>query len=141
MTQIAKNWTEELIAEAVAMYLERMEALPEEKRAEQTVEITAGIAEELGFKTNSVRVQLSKAKRQDGTDVYIRKSKPKAASTTTATAGTGAKRVSKADAQAELTDALKKLGAEVNEELEDIISKLTGKAAQTLAATLNNIEE
>jgi hypothetical protein len=134
-------WTAELIDEAVALYIERIEALEEDKRSENTVQITTDIANELGFKPNSVRVRLSKAKRPDGSDVYVRKVRAKTAGTATPSAGGSAKRVSKADAQAELVNALKQVGAPVSDELAEVISKLTGKAAQALAVSLGQVEE
>ena len=139
-TPTQAQWTPELIQEAISMYIERMEAIDEDKRAEQTVEVTSEIAEELGFKLNSVRAQLSKAKRPDGSDVYIRKAKAKN-TTAAAGGGTATKRVSKADAQAELVQALGSVGATVSDELQELITKMTGKAAQALADALTQIEE
>lgn len=133
-------WTAELTSEAIAMYIERVEAFPEDERPNHTISITEAIASELGFKPNSVRARLSKAKRADGTDVYIRKVRAK---TTTAKAGGTATvaRMSKADAQAELTNTLTKQGATITEDLTAIIEKLTGKAAQHLVIALLEISE
>ena len=136
------TWTPELIEEAIAMYIERIEGYPEDQRPDVTTEVTQGIADELGFKLNSVRARLAKAKRPDGGDVYVRKVKAKTASTATGSGtGTGGKRVSKADAQAALIQALKTLGAEVADELTGHIEKMTGKCAQALADSLTNIED
>ena len=132
-------WTPELEQEAIAMYIERIEAYDEDKRPDVTTEVTQGVADELGFKLNSVRARLAKAKRPDGSDVYVRKVKAKTASASSST--TGNKRVSKADAQAALVNALKAVGAPISDELTEIIEKLTGKAAQALADSLTAIED
>lgn len=104
------TWTDETKAEAVAMYLK---AGP---TPETSMDIVGDVGAELGFSPNSVRMILSKA------GVYITKSaaasKPKAA--------TGGTRVSKEAAHATLIEKLEAAGKEVNEE---VISKLTGKAA------------
>lgn len=109
------TWTDETKAEAVAMYLK---AGP---TPETSMDIVGDVGAELGFSPNSVRMILSKA------GVYITKSaaasKPK-----TATGGT---RVSKEAAHATLIEKLEAAGKEVNEE---VISKLTGKAAQYFAS-------
>lgn len=145
MTNTTATWTPELVDEAVAMYIERIEAYDEDKRPDVTTEVTQAIAEELGFKLNSVRIRLSKAKRPDGSDVYIRKTKARTATASTTTSADGsakAKRVSKVDAQAELTNAFKTIGSEMTEELIATITKTTGKDAMVLAAAiLNSIAE
>lgn len=109
------TWTDELKAEAVAMYLK---AKP---TPETSMDVVGDVGSELGFSPNSVRMILSKA------GVYITKSaapgKPKAA--------TGGTRVSKEAAHATLIEKLEAAGKEVNEE---VISKLTGKAAQYFAS-------
>ena len=109
------TWTDELKAEAVAMYLK---AKP---TPETSMDIVGDVGGDLGFSPNSVRMILSKA------GVYITKSaaagKPKAA--------TGGTRVSKEAAHATLIEKLEAAGKEVNEE---VISKLTGKAAQYFAS-------
>lgn len=109
------TWTDELKAEAVAMYLK---AKP---TPETSMDIVGDVGADLGFSPNSVRMILSKA------GVYITKSaaagKPKAA--------TGGTRVSKEAAHATLIEKLEAANKEVNEE---VISKLTGKAAQYFAS-------
>jgi len=105
-------WTDETKAQAIEMY-EKAEPTPE-----NSMDIVAEIAEELGESVNGVRMILSKA------GVYIKKEPAKAsASKTTKAAST---RVSKEDAQAQLIAALEEAGKPVDN---DIISKLTGKAA------------
>jgi len=83
-----------------------------------SMEIVKGIADEIDESPNGVRMILTKP------GVYIKKTPAAKASTGTAT---GSTRVSKAAAQDALTAAITDAGQTVDEE---IISKLTGKAAQ-----------
>ena len=106
-------WTDESKAQAVEMYEEQSPT------PETSMEIVKAIAEELDESPNGVRMILTKA------GVYVKKTP--AAGGTTKAAGTGSTRVSKADAQDALTAALSDAGQSVDE---DVISKLTGKAAQ-----------
>lgn len=138
MTDKKAVWTKELENEAISMYIERIEAFPEDERPNHTIQVTTDIAEELGFKPNSVRVRLSKAKRSDGSDVYVRKVRAKTATTGSTTT---TKRVSKADAQAELIKTLKEAGATITPDLEAVVEKMTGKAAQQVTIALNSINE
>lgn len=114
-------WTDEEKQQAIAAY---EEAGP---TAENSAEIVKEIAEDMGQSPNGVRMILVQAK------VYIK---------TTATPSTGSgssgggSRVSKAAAQEGLTAALVDAGAEVDEE---IISKLTGKAAVYFTGVLSKI--
>lgn len=110
------TWTDELKAEAVAMYLK---AGP---TPETSMDIVGDVGAEMGFSPNSVRMILSKA------GVYITKS---AAPGKEKKAATGGTRVSKEAAHATLIEKLEAAGKEVNEE---VISKLTGKAAQYFAS-------
>ena len=109
------TWTDELKAEAVAMYLK---AKP---TPETSMDIVGDVGADLGFSPNSVRMILSKA------GVYITKSAA-AGKEKKAASGT---RVSKEAAHATLIEKLEAAGKEVNEE---VISKLTGKAAQYFAS-------
>lgn len=103
------TWTEELKQEAVELYLKG------KPTPETSMDVVGEVAEQMGFSPNSLRMILSKA------GVYITKSQgsPKEKKAT----GT---RVSKEGAQGALIEKLEAAGKEVNEE---IISKLTGKAA------------
>ena len=113
------EWTPELKARVVKEYLD---AGP---TAENGAEIVAAISEGIeGSTVNGVRIILAKSKDEEGNKIYITKasgnkpSESKEKSTS--------KRVSKADA----VDAL--VGVIEDNELnldEDIINKLTGKAA------------
>jgi transposase-like protein len=106
-------WTDESKAEAIAMY-EEAEPTPE-----TSMEIVKQIADDLGESPNGVRMILTKA------GVYVKKA-PAAGGSSTKSSG-GGTRVSKAAAVEALAAALSDAGQEVDD---DIVSKLTGKAAQ-----------
>jgi hypothetical protein len=117
-------WTDELKAEAVTLY-EAAEPTPE-----NSMEIVKDIADELDQSPNGVRMILTKA------GVYVKKTPAaKAASTGGTTGGT---RVSKAAAQEALIAAITDAGKTVDEE---IVSKLTGKAAQYFTTLLVSNED
>ena len=90
---------------------------------ETSMEIVKDIADEYNESPNGVRMVLSKA------GVYIKKT-PAASG---AKASTGGTRVSKAAAQESLIAALTDAGQDVDE---DVVSKLTGKAAQYFAGVI-----
>jgi transposase-like protein len=113
------SWTDEKKQEAIDMYV------GEEPTPENSMEIVADIAEQLEESPNGVRMILTKA------GVYVRKT-PAAKSS----GGSGGGRVSVADAQASLTDALNDAGQEIDSA---IISKLTGKAAVYFTSVVNNL--
>ena len=113
------SWTDEKKQEAIDMYV------GEEPTPENSMEIVADIAEQLEESPNGVRMILTKA------GVYVRKT-PAAKSS----GGSGGGRVSVADAQSSLTDALNDAGQEVDSA---IISKLTGKAAVYFTTVINNL--
>ena len=113
------SWTDEKKQEAIDMYVEQ------EPTPENSMEIVADIAEQLEESPNGVRMILTKA------GVYVRKT-PAAKSS----GGSGGGRVSVADAQSSLTDALNDAGQEVDSA---IISKLTGKAAVYFTTVINNL--
>lgn len=98
-----------------------------EPTPENSMEIVKEIADDLDESPNGVRMILSKA------GVYVTKTAAK--STSTAKSGTGTARVSKEDSQARLIAAINTIGATVDEE---IISKLTGKAAVYLATIIES---
>jgi transposase-like protein len=114
-------WTEDQKKQAIAMYLEG------EPTPENSVELIKEIAEAIeGQTANGVRQVLVQAK------VYVKKDAT-APATTTKTGATGDKapRVSKEDQIATLRAAIEAAGKTVDE---DIISKLTGKAAVYFAS-------
>tara|TARA_R110002153_G_scaffold67519_4_gene179800 strand:- start:6400 stop:6822 length:423 start_codon:yes stop_codon:yes gene_type:complete len=111
-------WDDDKKAQVVEMY----EA--ENPTPETSMEIVKDIADEVDESPNGVRMILSKA------GVYIKKEQASG----TAKAAAGGTRVSKAAAQEALVAAIQDAGKEVDEE---IISKLTGKAAQYFTALMS----
>ena len=116
-------WTDESKAQAVSMY-EAGEPTPE-----TSMEIVKYIADEIDESPNGVRMILTKA------GVYVKKTPAAKAASTGSTGGT---RVSKVAAQEALTAAITDAGKAVDEE---IISKLTGKAAQYFTTLLSDTSE
>ena len=108
------TWTEELKQEVIAKY-EGAGPTPE-----SSTEIIKDIAEEIEMSPNGVRMVLVQA------GVYVKKEAGAAPTKTKAPSGDGTKRVSKESSIAELRAAIEAAGKEVDE---DILSKLTGKAA------------
>ena len=111
-------WTDESKAEAVQMYTDS------NPTPETSMEVVKEIAEELDESPNGVRMILTKA------GVYVKKTpatKSGGSSTGTST------RVSKAAAVDDLSAAITDNGGELDE---DIINKLTGKAAMYFAGLL-----
>ena len=106
------TWTDESRAEVVAAYEEA------EPTAENSMEIVKQIAEDMDESANGVRMILTRA------GVYIKKAT--ASQVSKENGKTGTTRVSKAAAQEALSGAIRDAGHEVDD---DIISKLTGKAA------------
>jgi hypothetical protein len=110
-------WTEELKAKVIAAYEAK------EPTAETSTEIIKELAETFEQSPNGIRMVLVQA------GVYVKKSqdaeKP-ASKTTGGSKAEGTKRVSKEDSIAALRAAIEAKGADVDE---DILGKLTGKAA------------
>ena len=115
-------WTDESKAEAVELYTQ------ENPTPETSMEIVKDIADQLGESPNGVRMILTKA------GVYVKKT-PAAKSSGGSTGGT---RVSKQAAQDALVAAISDAGAEVDE---DVVSKLTGKAAQYFTKVLTAVAD
>ena len=113
-------WTDESKAEAVESY-EMANPTPE-----TSMEIVKQIANDMGESPNGVRMILTKA------GVYVKKT-PAAKSSGGSTGGT---RVSKQDAQDNLSSAISDAGMEVDM---SIIDKLTGKAANYFADIINKL--
>ena len=116
------NWTDESKAQAVEMYT------AEEPTPENSMEIVKMVADELGESPNGVRMILTKA------GVYVKKTPAVRASS----GNGGGGRVSIADAQQSLKDAISDAGAEADEA---IIGKLTGKAAKYFAELIEQINK
>lgn len=124
------DWTPELKERVVKEYL------ASNPTAENGTEISQAISEGIeGSTVNGVRIILAKAVDAEGNKIYISKASAKA------TAGTEAKpaskRVNKGDAVAALVAVIEE--AELNVD-EDIISKLTGKAAVYFTELLTEIK-
>ena len=129
LTQLRRKrkmaWDDDKKAQAVSMY-EAADPTPE-----TSMEIVKGIADELEESPNGVRMVLTKA------GVYVKKT-PASGGASKSSGSTGGTRVSKAAAVEALTAAISDAGQEVDEE---ILSKLTGKAAQyftTVITAINN---
>ena len=117
-------WTDEKKAEVIEAY-EAANPTPE-----TSMEIVKEIAENYDESPNGVRMVLTKA------GVYVKKTPATGGSTSSNSTGGG--RVSKAAAIETLSAAIRDAGQEVDDE---IVSKLTGKAAQYFAgviAAVNN---
>ncbi len=108
------TWTDELKEKVIEMY-QAAEPTPE-----TSTEIIKDIAEEIDMSPNGVRMVLVQAQ------VYVKKDPGAGSKSTAKKEGEGTKRVSKESAIAELRAAIEGRGVAVDE---DILSKLTGKAA------------
>ena len=111
-------WTDDSKATAVAMYTDA------DPTPETSMEIVKDIADELNESPNGVRMILTKA------GVYVKKTP---ATKSSGGGGGTTTRVSKAAAVEDLTAAITDSGGEVDE---DIVGKLTGKAAMYFAGLL-----
>ena len=117
-------WDDDKKAQAVEMYVKA------EPTPENSMEVVKEIAEELDESPNGVRMILTKA------EVYVKKA-PAAGGTKSSGEGkSGSSRVSKAAAQEALVAAITDAGQPVDEE---IVSKLTGKAAQYFTTVLSAV--
>lgn len=114
-------WTDELKAKVVSMY-EQAEPSPE-----TSTEIVKDIAEEIEQSPNGVRQVLIQA------GVYVKKEVSSEKSKPTKDSGEGTKRVSKESQVDALRKAIVANGSVVDE---DILSKLTGKAATYFTSVL-----
>ena len=115
-------WDDDKKAAVIAAYEEQTPT------PENSMEIVKEIADEFDESPNGVRMILSKA------GVYVKKTP--AASGSGTSSGGGSSRVSKAAAQEALVAALTDVGAEIDN---DIVEKLTGKAAQYFAGVIGAI--
>ena len=112
-------WTDESKADAVELYTS------EKPTPETSMEIVKTVADTLGESPNGVRMILTKA------GVYVKKTPA-----TSSAKSNGGSRISKADSQQTLKDALSDAGQDIDG---DIIDKLTGKAAVYFAGVINTI--
>ena len=118
-------WDDDKKAAVIAAYEEQ------NPTPENSMEIVKEIADEYEESPNGVRMILSKA------GVYVKKT-PATGSGTSSSGGNGGSRVSKAAAQEALVAALTDIGAEIDN---DIVEKLTGKAAQYFAGVIAGVAE
>lgn len=107
-------WTDEQKSQAIAAYKAG------NPTPENSTELIKNIADEMELSANGVRMVLVQA------GVYVKKEAAAGSKTTSKDGAAKAPRVSKEDQIAELKAAIEEKGAEVDE---DILSKLTGKAA------------
>ena len=117
-------WTDEKKAAVIEAY-ESAEPTPE-----NSMEIVKEIAEEFEESPNGVRMVLTKA------GVYVKKAAASGSASKSSGSTGGGTRVSKAAAVEALTAAIQDAGQEADEE---ILSKLTGKAAQYFTTVINAI--
>jgi hypothetical protein len=115
-------WTDEKKAEVIEAY-ESQSPTPE-----NSMEIVKDIADEFEESPNGVRMVLTKA------GVYVKKAP--ASGSAKSSGSTGGTRVSKAAAIESLTAAISDAGQEVDEE---ILSKLTGKAAMYFTTVITAV--
>ena len=119
------TWTEELKERVKQMYLDA------DPTPETSVEIIKDIAEELDQSPNGVRMVLVQA------GVYVKKEAGAASSSkSTSTKSEGSKRVSKESAIGDLKALISERGGTVDDE---ILDKLTGKAAVYLTTVIKAI--
>lgn len=116
------SWTDEKKAEVIEAY-ESQNPTPE-----NSMEIVKDIADEFEESPNGVRMVLTKA------GVYVKKAP--ASGGTSKASGAASTRVSKAAAIESLTAAISDAGQEVDEE---ILSKLTGKAAMYFTTVITAV--
>lgn len=130
---------DEIRAAIISRYIELISQYPEEDQPKFTVEVTASVAGELGCTTNQVRAIVHKAKRDDGSSVYVSKAAATKAKPTVST-GEGAKRRGKAESHADLIGAIEAFLPPTSVDKE-IISKITGKSADYFTSILLQISE
>jgi len=120
-------WDDQKKEAVVAEYQEIMENqfADDKERANATIEVVKQLAEKHGETTNGTRMILTKA------GVYIKKP----AATATSKGASGGKRVNKAEAIQTLKTAIAAIDPELVED--DILEKLTGKAANYFVGVLN----
>lgn len=119
---MATDWTDEAKQQVVEEY-EASDPTPE-----NTMEIVTRLAEEFDKTPNGVRMILSKA------GVYVKKTPAKSGGSKTESKG--GTRVSKEDAHNSLNEAIEAAGLEPDE---DIIKRLTGKAAVYFAELVSKL--
>jgi hypothetical protein len=133
-------WTDETRKFAVDTYKERIAEYSADEQPNVSQEIVKEIADELGCTTNGVKTVLMKNTDEDGNIVYVSKAAAKkSTSASSGTSGAG-KRRGKAESHADLIAAISAMVGDDNVNSE-IISKLTGKAADYFTHVLVTIQE
>lgn len=118
------SWTDEDKAKVIAAYKAK------NPTPETSTEIIKEIAEEMGQSPNGIRMILVQA------NAYVKKEAAKTGEKKEGTEG-GTKRVSKETSINALREAIKSIGADVDDE---ILEKLTGKAAVYFTKVLESKE-
>lgn len=126
----AQVWTEELKQEAINEYTVRIQELPEDERPQHSMRIIEELAAELGFSKNQVRGVVQHSPN------YVKAGKPKPAAGATSTADKP-KRVSKADAQANLANLISEIGQEPDM---GMIEKMSGVQATYIYGVLKTYQ-
>ena len=119
-------WTDEERAEVIKKYQDA------EPTPENSMDIVSQIAEDMDKTVNGVRMILMKA------EVYVKKEETSSKGGSKSAASGASKRVSKEDAHAALRDAISSKGLAPDE---DIVTKMTGKAALYFVEVLNAAAE
>lgn len=124
------EWNDELRNRVVKEYL------ASDPTPENSSEIVEEIAEGLGedYTVNGVRAILCKSKDTDGNSIY----KKKTAEGSSSNGESKTKRVNKADAIGALKLAIRKQEIDIDD---DILGRLTGKAAVYFTGVINQIVE
>jgi transposase-like protein len=121
------TWTDELKTQAIEAYQAG------NPTAENSTELVKEIAEDLDMTANGVRQVLVQAKVYVKKEVSSEPTKPAGKTAGTKSTGEGTKRVSKESQLDELRAAIVAKGKDVDE---DILGKLTGKAAAYFTSVL-----
>lgn len=120
----ANVWTEELKQEVTNEYTVRIQELPEEERPLNSMRIIEELSVEYGFTKNQVRGVVQHSPN------YVKAGRAKPAATA---AADKPKRVSKADAQANLASLIEEIGQEPDR---DMIAKMSGVQANYVFGVL-----
>lgn len=127
-------WTDQKRAEVIAEYTQIMteQFTDDTERAANSIEVVKQLATKHGESANGVRMILQKA------EVYIKK---EATTSTRAvkTGEAGAKRINKVEAIQDLKNAISAIDPQLLDD--DILDKLTGKAAAYFASLLTMSKE
>lgn len=127
------QWTEELFNELASEYTSKLEAFPEDERPSVSMEIVNEVAKAAGVTPNGLRMKLTSA------GLYVRKDTTASKTATKTESKSGGARTSKADAHSALRAAFSDAGLEDSFLDDEIVDKLTGKAALHIAEAVRKI--